>query len=94
MYYNIGNVLSKEGKLDEAIRYYRRALELDPDFAKAHYNLGNVLLDQGEFERAVIHYKMAVKLEPDWTEARSHLSLAESRKRQDKVDSSWLRQSP
>ena len=33
--------LKDQGKLDEAVACYRRALELKPDFAEAHNNLGN-----------------------------------------------------
>jgi tetratricopeptide (TPR) repeat protein len=40
--------LKEQGKLDEAIACYRRALELKPDSAGVDYNLGNVLKDQGK----------------------------------------------
>src|ERR1700733_6475464 len=33
---NLGNALKGQGKLDEAIAAYRRALALKPDFADAH----------------------------------------------------------
>jgi protein O-GlcNAc transferase len=39
---NLGNALNDQGKLDEAVACYRRALELKPDYAEAHNNLGNV----------------------------------------------------
>ena len=31
---NLGNALKEQGKLDEAVACYRRALELKPDFAE------------------------------------------------------------
>jgi tetratricopeptide (TPR) repeat protein len=40
---NLGAAFKDQGKLDEAIACYRRALELKPDFAEAHNNLGNAL---------------------------------------------------
>ena len=45
-----------QGKLDEAVACYRRALELKPDFAEAHNNLGNALKDQGKLDEAVACY--------------------------------------
>ena len=41
---------SDQGKLDEAVAQYQRALALKPDFAEAHNNLGNALKDQGKPE--------------------------------------------
>ncbi len=40
-----------QGKLDEAVACYRRALELKPDYAEAHYNLGIVFKDQGSWTK-------------------------------------------
>ena len=45
--------LKDQGKLDEALACYRRALALKPDFAAAHNNLGNTLMDQGKLDEAV-----------------------------------------
>ena len=42
---NLGNDLQAQGKLDEAVACFRRALELKPDFSSAHNNLGNIELD-------------------------------------------------
>ena len=38
-YYNIGNTFLAEGALQDAIPYYRRALEIDPGFDDARFNL-------------------------------------------------------
>ena len=43
--------LAEQGKLDEAVACYRRALELKPDFAEAHYNLGNALRTRGSWTK-------------------------------------------
>jgi tetratricopeptide (TPR) repeat protein len=42
---NVGTALQLEGRLDEAIPYYCRALEIDPKSARAHYHL-EVVLEQ------------------------------------------------
>ena len=39
-HYNLGFALAAEGRIDEAIEHYRKALEIKPDYAEAHNNLG------------------------------------------------------
>lgn len=37
--YNIGNVMYRQGKLEDAVEYYKKALELDPEDQDALHNL-------------------------------------------------------
>jgi len=37
--YNIGNCMYHQGKLEEAVEYYKKALDLDPNDQDAKYNL-------------------------------------------------------
>ena len=37
----MGNALQKQGKLEEAIKAYKEALTIKPDFAEAYSNMGN-----------------------------------------------------
>ena len=71
-----GHALKDQGRLDEAVAAYRRALELKPDFAEAHNNLGGVLRCQGSFEAAVACYRRAVQLRPGYAEAHHNLAIA------------------
>ncbi|HEY8207278.1 MAG TPA: social motility TPR repeat lipoprotein Tgl [Myxococcaceae bacterium] len=41
---------------EDAIRHYKRALEIKPDFSKAKLNLGNVYLDLGKYDEAILLY--------------------------------------
>ena len=43
--------MKDQGKLDEAVACYRRALELKPDYAEAHNNLGNAFKEQGNWTK-------------------------------------------
>lgn len=67
-YYRRGLALRAEGRLDEAAKRYRRALELDPGHAEAHNNLGAVLQTQGSLAAALESYRRAVDLEPDFSQ--------------------------
>ena len=45
------------GRIDEAIKAYKRALVLDPDNADAHYNLAGIYERRGEKQAALRHLK-------------------------------------
>ena len=45
---NLGIALAAQGRVDEAIQHFDRALRLNPDDAKAHNNLGKALASQKE----------------------------------------------
>jgi tetratricopeptide (TPR) repeat protein len=49
----------------EAMKHYRRALELLPDYAEAHNNLGNILIEQKRFDEAATHLVAAVQANPE-----------------------------
>jgi protein O-mannosyl-transferase len=65
-HYNMGNLLSREDKLAEAVKQYEAALKAEPNYAEAHNNLGAVLLRQGRFDEAVAHYAAAARIKPDY----------------------------
>jgi predicted O-linked N-acetylglucosamine transferase (SPINDLY family) len=61
--------------LDQAIDYFRRALELAPQSAEIHRELGAALHDRGELEKAIEHFRTAVALAPNDTVTRSNLAF-------------------
>ena len=52
------------GRLEQAVGQFRRALELEPEYVKAHTNLGIALGRLGEIDGALRHYDAAIHLEP------------------------------
>ncbi len=69
-----GIELADRGWRDEAMREFRRAVELDPDSAHAHDNLATVLADKGELREALVAYLKAIELEPQ--APTTHYNLA------------------
>ncbi len=57
--------LEHAGDIDEAIRLYREALALHPNFMEAHVNLAGVLWRVGDYNGAEAHARSAVALAPD-----------------------------
>ena len=56
-HYNLGNVLSDQGKLDEAVAEYKKAIERDPKDASAHNNLALVLGQQRRYEESLVEFR-------------------------------------
>ena len=55
---------------------YRKALDLEPNYASAHYNLGNILRDQGKNGEAAASYRRALAIKPDFSNAHCNLGAA------------------
>lgn len=64
---NLGACLAIEGEAGAAIDCYRRALQLKPDFIRAHYNLGLAYYGQGRFDDAIACYTNAIHFGPTET---------------------------
>ena len=69
VYSNYGVILKNLGKLAEAERCQRKAIELNPDFAIANYNLGFMLMTQGELDDAFSSFKRALNLQKNYDQA-------------------------
>jgi Flp pilus assembly protein TadD len=48
-----------------AERMYRKALEINPNYAEAHNSLGLVLDAQGRVDEAIAHFQKALKIKPN-----------------------------
>ncbi len=70
---NYGVVLEGLGKLKEAERSYRKAIEIKPDLPEAHANLGNILRDLGELQEAEVSTRKAIEINPNFANAHANL---------------------
>jgi tetratricopeptide (TPR) repeat protein len=80
----LGTLLAKEGKLDQAIEYYRTALRYAPGFPEAHFYLGNAFDQQGKLEAAIAEYNRALWFKP--TQEQAHILLGAALAKQGKLD--------
>jgi tetratricopeptide (TPR) repeat protein len=72
----MGHALQKQGKLEEAIEAYNKALAIKPDFAEAYNNMGNALQDQDNLDDAIEAYNKALAIKPDYAEAYNNMGNA------------------
>jgi protein O-mannosyl-transferase len=59
---NLGNALAAQGRFDEAVDQFQRALRIDPNDPDAVYNLGNAWARQGNFEAAGKQLQQALQI--------------------------------
>jgi serine/threonine-protein kinase len=75
-YNNLGLALRGQGRLEEAVAAYRKAVALAPGYALAHNNLGVALERQGHRDQALACYRTAIRLDPAYAQAHDNLGLA------------------
>jgi tetratricopeptide (TPR) repeat protein len=61
--HNLGYLLLRLQRYQEAEENLREALKYDPQFALAHYHLGRVLESEGQDDAAIVEYKSAAALD-------------------------------
>ncbi|NES71242.1 MAG: tetratricopeptide repeat protein [Okeania sp. SIO2D1] len=71
-----GVKLYKEGDLTSAEAAFRKAIELDSEFAEAYANLGSLLANQNNLSEAISQFENAVRLKPDLAVLHYQLGVA------------------
>lgn len=70
----LGTLLYRQGRLADADRYLREALEYDPDSALARYWLGLLFESRRDWQSAIRELRHAARLQPE--DHRPHYALA------------------
>lgn len=65
---NLGNLLARQGRVEEALAHSLEACRLKHEWAQAHYNLANALFRQKKLAEAETEYEEALRLKPDYLE--------------------------
>ncbi len=73
---NLSTILVEQGLDEEAIPFYTRAIDANPQDSLSHHSLAIALKQTGRFEEAVQAYKTYLMFQPDNWQAR--LSLAQA----------------
>jgi protein O-mannosyl-transferase len=81
---NLGNVLLKEKKIDEAIWHYKKAVEASSDFTEAYQNLGLAYFLEGKFDQAITQYN--ILMQKGRKTSKTHFYLANALARKGRLD--------
>ncbi len=74
-HFQLGNVLFHQGKKEDAIIEYQKAIRLDSKYALAHNAIGLVYASQQQWEPAIAEYRKALAINPDYGDALTNLAL-------------------
>jgi predicted O-linked N-acetylglucosamine transferase (SPINDLY family) len=75
-HFNLGITLQSIQNMDRAEAAYRRAIEVQSDYAPAHNNLGKLFLDLGRCEAAFDCFRRALEIQPNFLAAHLNLGIA------------------
>jgi superkiller protein 3 len=72
---NLGASLLQQGKMEEAIAEFRKAVTLDPKYTGAQLNLAYAYDRQGRIAEALAQYQTVIALEPENLFAQNNLGV-------------------
>ena len=70
---DLGNLYMQKGKLDEAERYFDRAIKINPEYAESWNGKGMVMVKKGKIDQATVMFSRAVQIDPEYLDARNNL---------------------
>ena len=76
-YYDIGNLLILQGRIDEAVEYFSRALAIQGNFAHALNGLGQIRANEQKTKEAVAYFRHALRADPEDAETYINLGFLE-----------------
>lgn len=76
---NLAALLHRSGEIDEAVRHYERALQLNAALPQVHNALGVIAAERGDLDKAMAHFRTAIDIEPGYAEPYNGLGAALAR---------------
>jgi tetratricopeptide (TPR) repeat protein len=77
IYYNkLGITLQHQQALGQALKYYERAMKLDPTYADAENNIGTIWYGRKKYSKAIRAYRKAIAIRDDMPVLYSNLGYA------------------
>ncbi len=71
--FNLGNIYSERGQLQEAIAAYEQAIALDPTYSSSYHNLGLVYERLGQLDKAIELWEKTLDVDPNHVNAGFNL---------------------
>lgn len=65
VYINIGQLLQQQNRLNEALKFFQKAIAIAPDKGEVYVNIGHILSSQNQLYAAIKFYKKAVEVQPN-----------------------------
>ncbi|MEW6187999.1 MAG: tetratricopeptide repeat protein [Thermodesulfobacteriota bacterium] len=72
-YYRLGRYFDDQGKMDEALVFFKKAIGKKTTLAIAYNDLGGIYQRRGQIEEAIQQYQLALSIRPEFVEAHYNL---------------------
>jgi len=73
---NLGRVIARPGRFEEAESHVRRAIELTPSRSGPHENMGVLMVAQGRFRQGEAEFRRAIAISPKYAPSWNSLGVA------------------
>jgi Tfp pilus assembly protein PilF len=73
---NLGVLLRNQGRIEEAMEHYHKAIQLNPNYSESLNNLGYALAGKGRLDEAIENYRKAIQINPTNVIALDNLGRA------------------
>ncbi len=77
-YNALGKAYEEKGNIDRAIKYYKKAIFVDPAYSTPHYNLGIAYIAKELIDEAIESYSNAINIDPSVAQFHNNLGIAYS----------------
>ncbi len=71
-----GVTANQSGDYNSAFKFYKKAAEVDPNYAEAHAQIGFIYGRSGKLDEAIIELRKAINLDPNIASAHANLGNA------------------
>jgi Flp pilus assembly protein TadD len=88
---NLGTIMLDNGRTDEALAWFDKSLDINPDNAESITNLGNALTQLGRTDEAIARYQDAVTLDPRDFDALNGLGVVSMKAGKTEESIAWYR---
>jgi superkiller protein 3 len=82
VFYNLGEVKFAKGETEEAVKYYQRASDIDPNWGKPLFKLGLAKLQKADTAGTLEIMNKLIQVDPNSQEAAQAKALIEQLKKQ------------
>jgi tetratricopeptide (TPR) repeat protein len=82
VFYNLGEVKFAKGETEEAVKYYQRAADIDPNWGKPLFKLGLAKLQKADTAGTLEIMNKVIEVDPNSAEAAQAKALIEQLKKQ------------